>query len=261
MKKTLLTSILFALFIFNSVAQSGPNPKQIKSGEQFITLMQKKEFENCWGLIDKKINPNLDKEKFMASIKQMYEAMPNKQDEFELYMYGVKFINGLELSFYSFKYKNDIAKPAPIYLIDIAFSNNKSTLIASVLPKAASIGKLTQATSSKGEETIILKNSSWIIDSVEYKITGVNIVHFTGNTGIIAVQVEQIIPDNVDAKAWSYQQGIKFAKHLYQDPSYKAALDKAAELNIELLPKIGVSFINPKSGQGYNSLINSEDYE
>jgi hypothetical protein len=259
MKRTLLTTIIFGVFILNSFAQS--NPKQIKVGEQFISLLQNQEYEKCWALIDKKINSGLNKEQFIASVKQIYGAMPDKKGEFELYMQGVKFMNGQELSFYSFKYKNDIAKPAPLYLIDLIFAGNKATLIAGVQPKASTIGKLDHASSSKGEETIISGNSRWLIDSVEFRIIGVNVVHFTGKTGIVAVQVEQVIPDNVDTKAWAYQQGIMFAKYLYRDDLYKTAINKAAELDIELLPKIGVSFINTKSGQGYNTMINSEDYQ
>lgn len=176
-------------------------------------------------------------------------------------MNGVKFINGRELSFYSFKYEKDISKTSPGYLIDVIFADNRSTLIAGVQPKSSQTGKNNQAASSKGEETVVTTNSIWTIDSNEFKIRGVNIVHFGGNSGVISVQVKQVIPDNIDVKAWAYQQGIKFAKFLYNDNSYKIATDKASELNIELLSKIGVSFINPTSGQGYNSLINSEDYK
>lgn len=259
MKRTILTLLLFGAVLLTAGAQSPKNKKQVKAAEQFIHLLRNQEFEQCWKLVDQKTNPDLDKDQFLVAVKNIYELMPDKKEELELYMNGIKFMNNRQLAFYSYKYKNDISKSSPGYLLDITFADSKSTLIAGVQPKS-SAEKSSQAASSKGEETIVSQQETWIIDSTEFKIRGVNIIHFEGNSGIMAVQVEQVLPDNIDKK-WAYQEGIKFSKYLYQHTSYSSAIAKAKELNMELLTEIGVSFINPDTGQGYNILIKSDDYK
>lgn len=72
MKRILFTLILFGAIVLNSVAQSNKNSKQVKVADQFIKLLTNQEFDKCWVLIDKNINSSLDKEKFIASAKQIY---------------------------------------------------------------------------------------------------------------------------------------------------------------------------------------------
>lgn len=259
--KFFFTSVI-AFFLSISMHAQLHNSQQEKIALQFTSLFIQKEFAQCWPLFDTEMNPQFDSIAFCRSLEELSPSLPSDSREIELHMSGHKFVQGRETIYYSYKYSHDVSKPAG-FLIDVLFSNDSSLYIAGFQPKSTKTNPL-HASSSEGEEIIISEIETITVDYKEYVSRGVNIIQFTENESLIAIQIEQELQGNMDKeqmKLWAETEAVKFAKWLYTSDYYKYAVKKASELQRELLPKLGVSFINPKTGIGYNVMVEEKMYK
>ena len=260
MKK--LATLFLELLICSGLYSQNNNPVQEKIAIEFCLNFLNQNYEECWKNFDKNKNPNIDSTMFYNTMSEMHNSLPNDSKDIEIYMSGVKMIQGNMAPFYSFKYSNDVAKPAG-FLFDVLFTSSESKLVAGFQPKGR-MSDTQSAASSKGQETVISTKEIIKIKNQTYTIRGVNIVHFKDEQGMVVIQIEKEVPtDKSDSelKDWAYNEGIKFAKWLYKSTNYKKSLDSAREQGITILPEIGVSFITPNTGNGYNVMIEEKDYK
>lgn len=261
MKNILLIASLLTFSFFSIFGQS-PNKEQEKIATKFCLRFLEREYDYCWKNFDKEMNPTITRHAFDQAMDQMHAILPSDSKKIELFMNGVKMIENNTAPFYSFKYADDVSKPAG-FLLDVLFSSSKSKLVAGFQPKGKMEGT-NSAASSKGKETVISSKEIINIDNQEYTIKGINIVHFKDNEGVVAIQIEQNIPtekNQNDLEEWAKTEGIKFAKWLYKSEQYQKAQTEAKNLNLTLISNIGVSFIIPSSGNGYNVMIEEKDYK
>jgi hypothetical protein len=238
------------------------NPQQKKVALEFTESFLTKDFSNCWKLFDTTINPPLDSLAFLNTLTEIRDGIHFTSNDVEILMSGYKFINGNKSPFYSLKYVKDVSKPAG-FLFDVMFMNDSTLLVVSFQPKGR-MGATDNAASSKGKETKISGREAIKINRKKYQSRGVNIVHFAGNSGIVMVQIEQKMPENLqqeEMKIWATNEAIKFAKWLYKSDYYKTAIKDADKSQTKLLPQLGVSFINPETGVGYNTMVPKKDYK
>jgi hypothetical protein len=255
--------ILSFVLLFCSKAQA-QNKKsvQVKIAKEFCLSFINQNYQECWKIFDKKMNPTVDSIAFCSALSNLHQVLPTDSKEIELFISGVRIIQGKEASIYSFKYSNDVSKPAG-FLLDVLFVSADSKLVAGFSPKSRMLNT-NRAASSRGNETVISTKRTINIKNKVYTVRGVNIIHFSNQQGMVAIQVEKSLPKDkspADLKKWAHQKGIKFAKWLYKHDDYQKALKSAKKQNIKLLPQIGVSFVVPDTGNGYNITIDSGEYQ
>ncbi len=261
MKHQILTITLLTFSFFSLLGQSS-NKEQEKIATKFCSKFIERDYNYCWKNFDKEMNPTITRHMFDQAMDQIHASLPSDSKDIELYMNGVKMIENKTAPFYSFKYTDDVSKPAG-FLLDVLFSSSESKLVVGFQPKGRMLNT-NSAASSKGNETVISTKEIIKIDNQEYTVRGINIIHFKNNQGIVAIQIEQNIPteksDN-ELKEWAKSEGIKFAKWLYKSEQYQKAQTEAKNLNMTLMSNIGVSFVIPSTGNGYNVMIKEKDYK
>jgi hypothetical protein len=253
---------LYLTLLLCSGLYSQNNPVQEKIALDFCISFLNHNFEECWKNFDIKKNPNIDSTMFYKSLSEMHNTLPTDSKDIAIHMSGVKMIQGEMAPFYSFKYSNDVAKPAG-FLFDVLFSSSESKLVAGFQPKGR-VSDTQSAASSKGKETVISTKEKIKIKNQTYSIRGVNIIHFKDEQGLVTIQIEKEVPtdkNQTELKDWAYNEGVKFAKWLYNSDNYKKSLESAKEQGIIILPEIGVSFVTPNTGYGYNVMIKEKDYK
>ncbi len=260
MKKIIL--LLLVSLLSTQIWCQKRNTSQEKVAEKFCIKFIERDYDYCWKRFDKSMNPTVNRQSFEQAMDQMHASLPTNSKDLEIEMSGVKMIDGKNAPFYSFKYSEDVSKPAG-FLLDVVFVSPESKLVAGFQPK----GRMTNtnsAASSKGNETVVSTKENITIDNTEYVIRGINIVHFTDNQGLIAVQVEYDIPTNKnpsELRLWAQEEGVKFAKWLYNSEHYEKSKEEVKKLDRTLYPKIGVSFVIPNGGNGYNIMIEETEYK
>ena len=162
-------------------------------------------------------------------------------------------VENKQLKQYTFKAISKTKNIVDEIYVDIIFFDS-SKLVEDIQPRK--VLKENSASTSKDQETPIEKESIVIIDSVNYKITGINIVYFDNNVGLLAIQVEYLLPSGLDSvQEFAKKEAVKFAKYLYKNGYMEKAKIKAEELNTKLIDDIGVSFLDPTKGGGFNARV------
>lgn len=251
---------IFALVIFSATMLNGQttSKKQIKVAEKFLSYLMDGQNEKCWELFDTLNVPNVTKDQFDVSMNQIRKDL-SLFESFELTMTGAKFIDTIELNLYSFTAISNNKNVTDVVLVDFLFFVS-SNLIAGIQPKT--LLNENTATTSKGKETPLLKDTTIVIDNISYNVTGINIVHFENGEGLLAIQLEYEIPAEMkNLDKWANQEAIKFAKYIYQNGYLEKAKIKAKEMDLKLLENIGVSFLDMSIGTGYNVMIEPEQYK
>lgn len=228
--------------------------KQIKAARNFLHYVMSGEAEKCWQLFDKADIPGLTREQFITEITLMRQDL-KVFDSFELVMKGAKLLDDKQVTVYTFKALSKTKNVVDDISIDLSFYP-ASILVAGIEPKK--LQKENTASTSPGKETPIEKKFSAVIEGVTYNITGINIVHFAGNQGLLAIQVEFKIPAGADE--WKKKEAVKFAKYLVQNGYVEKAKLKATEIGITLMNNIGVSFLDQSAGGGVNVMLQPADY-
>jgi hypothetical protein len=258
MKQTI--KLILTLFAFTSQFAFGQQTdnKQVEIAKTFLDYVIKGQKENSWELFDKVNVPDVTKEQFEDAINQFKNAL-SPFDTFELAMNRIKFIGDKQLNQYTFKAISRTKNVVDEVSVDILFFNS-SKLIAGIQPKK--LVKENSASTTKAKETPIEKKFTAVIDGVSYKVTGINIVHFANNEGLLAIQVEYVLPSDLNSRPdFAKKEAIKFAKYLLKNGYVDKARLKAKEIDRKLLNDIGVSFLDPTKNGGFNVMIKSDDYK
>ncbi|TDL99642.1 MAG: hypothetical protein C4K58_07050 [Flavobacteriaceae bacterium] len=245
---------LTSQFVFGQQTEK----KQVAIATTFLNYVKNGQMEKGWKIFDKENNPNITKEKFENGFTQLNKDL-STFDSFELTMSGVKFDGEKQFNQYTFKCISKTKNIVDDVSIDILFLKS-SKLIANVQPKV--LVKDVSASTSKGKETSIEKSFVAIIEGVSYNITGINIVHFNENEGLLAIQVEYTFPTNENNMQEFFQkEGVKFARYLVENGYVNIAKLKAEEIDKILLNEIGVSFFDKVIGQGFNVMLNETEFK
>jgi hypothetical protein len=198
------------------------------------------------------------KEQFESAISQLKNDL-SLFDTFELTVNGIKFVGDQQLNQYTFKAISKTKNIVDEISVDILFFNS-SKLVAGIQPKK--LLKENSASTSQGKETSIEKDFTATIGSVNYKVTGINIVHFSNNEGLLAIQVEYALPADLNSRQeFAKKEAIKFAKFLMKNGYIDKAKLKAKEIDRKLLDDIGVSFLDPTKGGGFNVMVKADEYK
>jgi hypothetical protein len=259
MNQTMKYILLIALAFWTSSSVGQQIDKtQVEIAKKFLDYVANGQKESSWELFDKVNVPSLTKEQFENGISQLKNDL-SLFDTFELTMNGIKFVGDKQLNLYTFKAISKSKNVVDEISIDILFFAS-SQLVAGIQPKK--LIKENSASTSSAKETPIEKSFTAVIDSVTYKITGINIVHFENNEGLLAIQVEYPLPsDENDKEILAKKQAIKFAKYLVNNGYVDKAKAKAKEIDRKLLDDIGVSFLDPSKGGGYNVMVKADEYK
>ena len=258
MKQTI--KLILTLFAFSSQFAFGQqiDNKQVEVAKTFLDYVFKGQKESSWELFDKVNVPDVTKEQFENAIAQLKNDL-SLFDSFELTMNGIKFVGDKQLNQYTFKAISKTKNIVDEISVDILFFNS-SKLVAGIQPKK--LIKENSASTSRGKETPIEKDFTATIDSVSYKITGINIVHFANNEGLLAIQVEYVLPTDLNSRQeFAKKEAIKFAKFLIKNGYMDKAKLKAKEIDRKLLDDIGVSFLDPTKGGGFNVMVKADEYK
>jgi hypothetical protein len=247
----------FALLFHSPTISAQPiDSTQLRIANRFLSCISKGLVDSCWQMFDNQNNPGVTKEQFVGIMTQFKENMANF-DGYELVMNGINVTADKQFNVYSFKpitkrnFVDDI-------LIDVLFENS-STLVAGIRPKKRI--KENSASTSAGKETQLEGRFSATIDSVHYNITGINIVHFSNDEGLLAIQVEFMLPKDLkDNDKHIRKESIKLARYLIGNGYLEKARTKAKEIGKKLLDDIGVSFIDPTTGAGFNIMVKPGEY-
>jgi hypothetical protein len=252
--------LFLTLFIFTSqlaFAQQIDN-KQVEIARTFLDYAIKGQKDSCWGLFDKVNNPTVTREQFDVAMTQFKNGLSHI-DTFELTMNGIRLVGDKKLNQYTFRATSKTINVVDEILVDVLFFNS-STLVAGMQPKKRM--KDNSASTTSGQETQIEKDFTAIIDSVSYKVTGINIVHFANNEGLLAIQVEYATATDLpNRQEFAKKEAVKFARFLIKNGYMEKARIKAKELNLTLLDNIGVSFLDPVKHEGYNVLLKADEYK
>jgi len=251
---------MLTVFLFTSQIVFGQqvDKKQVEVAKTFLNSVIKGQTENSWELFDKKNIPEVTKEQFDEALKQLKKDL-SLFDTVNLTMNGIKFVGDKQLNLYTFKAISKTKNVVDDVSVDILFFNS-SPLIAGIQPKK--LLKDNSASTSRGKETSIEKSFTAVIDGIAYKITGINIVHFENNEGLLAIQVEYALPSDIENKQeFAKKEAIKFATYLVSNGYVDKAKTKAKEIDRKLLEDIGVSFLNPTKGGGYNVMVKANEFK
>lgn len=253
MKNFLSITLLLALPLITQ-AQSPSNTPQVSTAKAFIYHLLDKDFEQCWQNFDTVINKKLSKEYLFKVMDNIYtNVLESRSKKLTLTMSGVKYVGKYETMFYRFHQKETAN-----FFFEISFINKESLMVANF--NAFRMNRLSPPP-TRENKTLISKAEEITLEGKSYKIRYIGIIHFANKEGLLAVQVEQVIPQNVNQKAWAYKKGIIFAKWLFKHPSYQKAFKVAKKINRTLRSEIGVSFINPTTENGYNTMIETKDFK
>jgi len=258
LQKTLILVLAAFIFATQITFAQDVDTVQVKVARAFLNHILKGEKESSWQLFDKANVPGVTRGQFDATADQLKNDL-SLFDSFDLKMTGIKLLGDNQLNLYSFKAISTTKNVVDEILIDILFFKS-SSLIAGLQPKK--LLKENSASSSKGKETQIQGGFTAIIDSVSYQITGINIVHFANNDGILAIQVEYESIEEISSNPeLAKKEGIKFAKYLIANGYLEKAKLKAKEIERTLLDGIGISFFNPGKAAGFNVIVEAVDYK
>jgi len=258
MKKTIV--LIVTLFVFTSqlAFSQDVEKEQLEIAKRFLEHVMKGEKDSCWQLFDKANVPDLSREQFDAGMEVIKKDL-SLFDGFEMTMMGLKFLGDKQLNLYSFKAISKTRNVVDQVTVDVLCFPS-SHLIAGVQPKR--LIKENSATTTKGKETPLEKNFTAIIDSVSYEITGINLVHFANNEGVLAIQVKYESAGESSANPeLAKKEAVKFARYLIRNGYMEKARLKANELERKLLDAIGVSFVDTNKGAGYNVLLKPDEYK
>lgn len=249
---------MLLLFASSLAFGQGIDEKQSEVAKQFLYFVLQGKSDSCWALFDNKNVPDVSEAQFKDAINQIKNNL-TLFDDFELTMKGIRFVGEKQLKQYTFKAFSKTRNIVDEVSIDVLFFNS-SQLVARIQPKI--LAKENTASTSPGQETAIEKDFTAIIDSVSYKIRGINIVHFANNEGLLAIQVEYALPSDLNAiKELTKKEAVKFAIYLLKNGYIQKAKIKAKEIDIKLLEDIGVSFFDPTRSGGYNVMVKAVDYK
>lgn len=249
--------MIAALFMVLVVFGQGSDKAQVKVARDFLIHAAKGEKDEAWKLFDSKNVPEVSRNDLDNAIDQLKHDLA-LYDDFELQMSGVKVVNDLQLSLYTFKAVSRSKNVVDNMMVDVVFFKN-SMLVGGIQPK--NMVKDNTASTSRGTETELQGPFRATIEGTEYQINGINLVHFEKEQGIIAIQVEYELPaDQAEMKRLADRDGPKFARYLVQNGYVEKAQSKAKELGMKLLDQIGVSFYENAKKQGYNTLVKPKDY-
>jgi len=258
MKNTLRLIFIIAVFSSNISLGQELDKKQKEVAENFLGYLMKGQNEQCWSLFDKTNVPSETEEHFLSSANKIKDYLSHF-DSFELIMKGIKLVDDKKLVCYSFRATSTSENITDNIVVDVLFFET-SNLIASIQPKE--LLRENTAVTSKEKETPLEKETTIFIEGVSYEVTGINIVHFENNQGLLAIQVVCKIPADVtNMNEWSRKEGIKFAKYLYTNGYVKLAKAKAKGIGRTLLDEIGVSFLDKSINRGFNTMIKMTDYK
>jgi hypothetical protein len=253
-------AFILILFLFTSTTIFGQRTgdRQPEVAKQFLYLILKGNSDSCWKLFDEKNVPGVSQQQFKSVLDQMKNDLAIF-DDFEVTMTGIRMVGDKQLRQYTFKATSRSKNIVDDVSVDVLFFDS-SQLVAAVQPKK--LLKENAASTSSAKETAIENSFTATIDSNSYKIVGINIVNFANNEAILAIQVEYALPsDPATLPGFAKMESIKFAKYLVKNGYVEKARIKAKELDRKLLENIGVSFLDPTKGGGYNVLVKPEDYK
>jgi len=250
--------LIFLLFTSGIVFGQRIDEKQSAAAKQFLYLILKGNSDSCWQLFDQKNVPGVSQQQFKSVLDQMKNDLA-LFDSFEMSMTGIRMVGDKQLKQYTFKATSKTRNIVDDVSVDVLFFDS-SQLVAAVQPKK--LLKENSASTSSAKETPIENAFTATIDSVSYKIVGINIVHFANNEAILAIQVEYALPsDPATIQEFARKEAVKFAKYLVKNGYIEKARIKTKEIDRRLLENIGVSFLDPAKGGGYNVLVTPEDYK
>lgn len=258
MKKVI--KIIFTIFSFTSQLAFGQQTdnKQVDVAKIFLDYIIKGQNESSWELFDKANVPDVRKEEFEDAMNQFKNDL-SLFDSFELTLSGIKYVGDKKLNQYTFKAISKTRNIVDEIAVDILFFSS-SKLVAGIQPKK--LLKENSASTSKAKETPIEKDFTAVINNVTYKVTGINIVHFANNEGLLAIQVEYVLPPELDKRQeFAKKEAIKFAKFLITNGYMDKAKLKAKEIDRKLLDDIGVSFLDLTKGGGFNVMVKADEYK
>ena len=248
----ILLSLLNGHLVFAQLFRS----KQIKTAETYLTLIFKGQQEEAWQLFDKANVPTVTKEQFAAAFKLIKSNLANF-DTCAHFALFTQMVNNRALNTYRYKALSKSRHVLMDVFVDLTFVDT-SELVGGM----QSYIKNRDSTSltSTNKETPIEKQFTAVIEDKNYNIRGINIVHLGNNIGILAIQVERkIAPEEYKNKAWTKTEAVKFAKYLVSKGYVDKAKQKAIELKLNFVEDLGVSFIDPGTGDGINVDLKPED--
>jgi hypothetical protein len=254
------TNFILTLLLLTSNIVLGQriDEKQSEVAKQFLYFVLKGNSDSCWELFDKKNVPDVSREQFKSTIDQLKNGLA-LFDTLELTMTGIRVVNEKKLKQYTFKATSKAGKIVDDVSIDVLFFDS-SQFVAGIQPKK--LIKENAASTTSGKETSIYNGFTAIVDGVSYKIVGINIVHFANNEGLLAIQVQYALPSDLQStQKLTKTEAIKFAKYLLQNGYVEKAKIKTREIGRRLLEDIGVSFLDPIKGGGYNVMVKAADYQ
>jgi hypothetical protein len=254
--KKLIVFIIISFVNGNLVfAQLSPS-KQIKVAETYLTLILKGQQEEAWQLFDKTNVPTVTKEQFATAFKQIKNSLA-LFDTFAHFSMITRSVNNRTMNMYRFRALSKSGHVLMDVFVDLTFLDT-SELVGGM--QSYIKNKDSTSLTSTNKETPIEKQFTAVIEDKNYNIRGINIVHLGNNIGILAIQVERkIAPEEYKNKAWTKTEAVKFAKYLVSKGYVDKAKQKAIELKLNFVEDLGVSFIDPGTGDGINIDLKPED--
>ena len=252
--------LIAAVLAINRSPGQTVRPQQDSAAKFFLTVLFKQNYETCWTLFDQANVGDVKKEQFIAGMKTIYDSALCHYDSFELTTMESRLYNdGRKLNVYSFRLTSSTKKVIDQTLIDISFYDSAS-YIANVDYKWLIKG--TSAKTSQGPESSISGPFGANIGGSNYRINGINLVHFKNDEALLAIQVETTFPVGIsDISIWARKEGVKFARYAIRNGYADSARKMAQDIHMTLLPSIGVSFYQSDVGKGFNVLIKPEEYQ
>lgn len=258
MRQIKILFTLLLLLVFNFIHGQQVDNTQMTVAKNFLSFMINGKIEEAWQLVDKTHLSGMTKEQFSDNLTQLKKEMA-LFDSFDLVMNGIKTVDNKELSLYTFKAISTSKTVVDDISIDVVFFDS-CKFVAGVQPKQ--LLKENTASTTKAKETPLEQNFNAVINGTTYQIRGINIVHFSNNNGLLAIQIEMKFPkDDPNLQEWGKKEGVKFAKYLIAKGYFEKAKIKAKEIDRVLLEEIGVSFFDSSIGGGFNVMLEAAEYK
>jgi hypothetical protein len=238
------------------------NPRQAQAAEEFFQAFLQQNTGACWKIFDTVANKGLTKKQFEASVKTIFTDLPQKDRGFTFYKKGIRSGMGSQnLIVYTYRYKIDLDKlgqPYPPHVLEVIFTDDQSLLVAGFLKTSITEEAGANFTESVGDY-ILSSDTTWTIGSEKVKIKFVDLATFHERLGLLLVKVEQPLTGK-DPKGLK-EQGLKLAKLLYTNGTYKTGQERAEDMKVYLVKELGVCFADPQTGREYNVLFEEKDYK